>query len=119
MRRTQAALAEGVYAQAREFYGPDRIQYNAPVRIAMRQGCMRECSGGGAFADVILSTLFGFSPEYESPNELFAPEVVRGDFRGRLENVYRDGELFSITSSSAGVSMEVIHASNNSEVSDG
>ena len=119
LRRTQAALGEGVYAQARELYGPNRTQYHAPVRIAMRQGCMRECSGGGAFADVILSTLFGFSPEYGSPNELFASEVVRGDFRGRLENVYRDGELFSITSSSAGISMEVIHASNNSEVSDG
>src|SRR5580704_6545643 len=54
LRRTQAAIYEGVYAQAREFYGPTRGQYDAPVRIAQREGCMRECSGGGAFAETII-----------------------------------------------------------------
>ena len=36
LRRTQAAVYEGVYAQAREFYGPTRGRYDAPVRIAQR-----------------------------------------------------------------------------------
>ena len=46
LRSTQAALDEGVYAQAREFYGPDRARYTAPVRIAMRKG-VRECTAAG------------------------------------------------------------------------
>src|SRR5260370_20179323 len=62
LRRTQAALYEGVYAQAHEFYGPNRRQYDAPVRIAQREGCMRECTGGGAFAETIIGTLFGYAP---------------------------------------------------------
>ena len=53
LRRTQAAVYEGVYAQAREFYGADRRDRDAPVRIAQRQGCMRECTGGGAFAETV------------------------------------------------------------------
>lgn len=105
LRRTQAVLHEGVYAQAREFYGPNRNGYNAPVRIAMRQGCMRECSAGGAFAEIIISTLFGFSPEYGTPNQLLSADAIRGDFRGILQNVYRDGELFSIENSNGGVSI--------------
>ncbi len=119
LRRTQAALHEGVYAQAREFYGPDRTRYNAPVRIAMRQGCMRECVGGGAFAEIIIATLFGFAPEYGTPSQLFSPEAVRGDFQGKLLNVHRDGELFSITGSSAGVSIAVGDSSNKPDGGDG
>jgi len=36
LRRTQAAVYEGVYAQAREFYGAKRRERDAPVRIAQR-----------------------------------------------------------------------------------
>lgn len=118
LRRTQAALHEGVYAQAREFYGPGRTRYNAPVRIAMRQGCMRECSGGGAFAEVIIDTLFGFLPKFGSANELYAPEKVRGDFRGMLLNVHRDGELFSIESSNAGLLMTLDEISKRFDLRD-
>jgi hypothetical protein len=59
LRRTHAAIYEGVYAQAHEFYGPRRREHDAPVRIAQREGCMRECTGGGAFAETIINTLFG------------------------------------------------------------
>src|SRR5271167_224390 len=56
--RTAEVTKEGPFAQAREFYGPQRDQYNAPVRIAEREGCMKECISGGAFADVVVGTFF-------------------------------------------------------------
>jgi hypothetical protein len=112
LRRTQAVLKEGVYAQAREFYGPDKTTYNAPVRIAMRRGCMRECTGGGAFAETVIDTLFGFVPKVGSAVLLDSPKTVRGDFRGKLVNVHRRGSLFSITSSAAGISMVTSDHSN-------
>src|SRR5260370_26637640 len=77
LRRTQAAIYEGVYAQAREFYGPRRKQFDAPVRIAQREGCMRECSGGGAFAETIITTLFGYSPHAETKPKVLSPRVSR------------------------------------------
>ena len=58
--RTAEVTKEGPFAQAREFYGPRRKQYDAPVRIAEREGCMKECISGAAFANVVVSTFFGF-----------------------------------------------------------
>src|SRR5260370_34453570 len=78
LRRTQAAIYEGVYAQAREFYGPRRKQFDAPVRIAQREGCMRACSGGGAFAESIITTLFGYSPHAETKPKVLVPRVSPG-----------------------------------------
>ena len=112
LRRTQDALAEGVYAQAHELYGPDRTKRNAPVRIAMRRGCMRECVGGGAFAETIIATLFGFSPDIGMPVLLEASRTARGDFRGKLLKVRRGGLVFSIRSSSTGILMETANPSN-------
>ncbi len=93
-RQTQAALAEGVYGQARELYGPNRTQYDAPVRIAMRGGCMRECVGGGAFAETIMDTMFGFTPEIGKSVLIDSTKTVRGDFRGKLVNIHRNDSLF-------------------------
>ncbi len=44
--RTAEVTKEGPFAQAHEFYGPYRNQYDAPVRIAEREGCMKECISG-------------------------------------------------------------------------
>ena len=41
-RRAAVVTREGPFAQAHEFYGPNENQYDAPVRIAMRQGCMKK-----------------------------------------------------------------------------
>jgi len=103
LRSTQAALDEGVYGQAREYYGPNRGEKTAPVRIAMRGACMRESVGGGAFAEMIIGTLFGFQPQAEQKLELYEASVNRG-FKGRLLNVRHDGRLLDITSDSNGVS---------------
>jgi hypothetical protein len=104
LRRTQAAIYEGVYAQAREFYGPTRRQYDAPVRIAQREGCMRECTGGGAFAEAIISTLFGYSAKPGGKLELVDANVSRG-FRGDLRHIRYGGDLFSIRSGESGVDL--------------
>lgn len=102
LRRTQAALYEGVYGQAHEFYGDGRLNKDAPVRIAMRQACMRESVGGGAFAEMIIDTLFGFSPSFGQDLALYEPNVDRG-FEGELLNVrYHDKQL-DIRSDAQGV----------------
>ena len=101
LRRTQAALYEGVYAQAHELYGPGRTEYDAPVRIAQRQGCMRECVGGGAFAESIITTLFGYRPEFGQPLQLLEPSISRG-FSGQLLHVRRGDHFYVITSAATG-----------------
>ena len=104
LRRTQAAIYEGVYAQAREFYGPTRGQYDGPVRIAQREGCMRECTGGGAFAETIIGTLFGYAAKPGSKLELMDAGVRRG-FRGELRHVRYGSELLRLRSGETGVDL--------------
>jgi hypothetical protein len=104
LRRTEAAIYEGVYAQAHEFYGPTRSQYDAPVRIAQREGCMRECTGGGAFAETVIGTLFGFAAKPGGKLALMDAGVPRG-FRGELHHVRYGSELLRIRSEETGVDM--------------
>ena len=104
LRRTQAAVYEGVYAQAHEFYGPTRGDYDAPVRIAQRDGCMRECSGGGAFAETIICTLFGYDAKPGGKLALMNAGVRRG-FRGELHHVRYGSELLRVRSGEAGVDL--------------
>jgi hypothetical protein len=102
--RTQAAIYEGVYAQAHEFYGPIRGQYDAPVQIAQREGCMRECSGGGAFAETVISTLFGYAVKPGGKLTLLDAGVPRG-FHGELHHVRYGNQLLHIRSGEAGVDL--------------
>jgi hypothetical protein len=102
LRGTQAALYEGVYGQAHEYYGDDREGRNPPVRIAMRQACMRESVGGGAFAEMIIGTLFGFAPGFDQELTLYEPDVDRG-FQGELRGVQYQGKLWDISSNPSGV----------------
>jgi hypothetical protein len=104
LRRTQAAIYEGVYAQAHEFYGPTRGQYNAPVRIAQREGCMRECTGGGAFAETIIGTLFGYTAKPGAKLALMDAGVQRG-FSGEMHHVRYGSELFRIRLGETGVDL--------------
>jgi hypothetical protein len=95
---TQAAVYGGVYAQAREFYGPKRRDRDAPVRIAQRQGCMRECTGGGAFAETEVCTLFGYLPKFGGTPELLNADTPRG-FTGELRHVCCGAQRYTIQSS--------------------
>jgi hypothetical protein len=102
LRRTRGAIYEGVYAQAHEFYGPRRRENNAPVRIAQREGCMRECTAGGAFAETIINTLFGYIPKLGQRLMLFEPYTPRG-FAGELCHVRYGSDQFAIRSGNAGL----------------
>jgi len=91
-----------VYAQAREFYGAKRRDRDAPVRIAQRQGCMRECTGGGAFAETVVGTLFGYVPKLGGAFELLNADTPRG-FSGELRHVCRGAQKFTIQSTNTGL----------------
>ncbi|MGH7990740.1 MAG: hypothetical protein ACREDS_11205, partial [Limisphaerales bacterium] len=84
--RTAEVTKEGPFAQAHEFYGPNRKQYDAPVRIAERDGCMKECICGAAFADVVVNTFFGFLPSLDGKTILADSKTPR-PFTGKLLNV--------------------------------
>ena len=100
--RTAEVTMEGPFAQAREFYGPKREQYDAPVRIAEREGCMKECISGGAFADVVINTFFGFAPSVDGKQILADPQTPR-PFSGKLVNVLFRGEKLTISAGEEGV----------------
>jgi hypothetical protein len=102
--RTAGVTREGPFAQAREFYGPRRDQYDAPVRIAERDGCMKECISGVAFADVVISTFFGFAPSLDGKNILADPQTPR-PFTGKLLHVSYRGESFTISAGAKGASV--------------
>ena len=90
--RTATVTSEGPFAQAREFYGTNRTKYDAPVRIAERDGCMKECISGVAFADVVINTFFGFDPSLDGKTILADPQMPR-PFTGKLLHVSsREGE---------------------------
>ena len=103
LRSTNEVLDEGVYAQAREFYGPKRYESDAPVRIAMREVCLRECSGGGAFAETIVRVLFGFTPDPVNGLRWLDKDVSRG-VTGTLRNVRWQGQLIDLCLDENGLS---------------
>ncbi len=104
LRRTQAAVYEGVYAQAHEFYGTKRRDRDAPVRIAQRQSCMRECTGGGAFAETVVCTLFGYLPKLGGPPQLLNPGTPRG-LSAELHHVRHGVQSFTIQSGNTGLTL--------------
>ena len=102
LRSTHAAIYEGVYAQARELIGPDKLNFNADVRIAQRRGCMRECCSGGAFAETIVTTLFGFRPDPEGILELFDSTTPR-NLIGELRHVRYGSSMYTARSTASGL----------------
>ena len=100
--RTAEVTKEGPFAQAHEFYGPRRDQYDAPVRIAEREGCMKECISGAAFSDVVINTFFGFAPSLDGKNLLAYPHTPR-PFTGKLLNLSTRGKKFTISAGGSGV----------------
>lgn len=102
--RTAEVTEEGPFAQAREFYGPHREQYDAPVRIAERMGCMKECISGAAFADVVVNTFFGFAPSLDGKNLLADPRTPR-PFTCKLLHISSRGKRFTISAGKKGASV--------------
>jgi len=100
--RAAAVTTEGPFAQAHEFYGPNRGQYDAPIRIAGRDGCMKECISGVAFADVVINTFFGFDPSLDGITVLADPQTPR-PFTGELFHVPYRNRVFTISADESGV----------------
>jgi hypothetical protein len=100
--RTAEVTKEGPFAQAHEFYGPNRDQFDAPVRVAERDGCFKECISGVAFTDVVLNTFFGFNPSLNGRTLLIDPATPR-PFLGRLIHVPYCGRRFAITANQKGL----------------
>jgi hypothetical protein len=63
---------------------------------------MRECTGGGAFAETIINTLFGYIPKLGQQLTLSEPHTSRG-FAGELCHVRYGGDQFAIRSGLAGL----------------
>ena len=99
--RTAVVTKEGPFAQAREFFGPKRKQFDAPVRIAERMGCMKECISGAAFADIVVNTFFGFVPSLDG-KRLLADRQTPRPFTGKLLNVSTRGKKFTISAGGFG-----------------
>jgi len=103
--RTAVVTKEGPFTQAHEFYGPDCKKYDAPVRIAERQGCFRECIDGASFTDVVISTFFGFSPSPDGKIVL-ADSAVSRPFRGTLDGLRYGKRLYHLTAGESGIQIK-------------
>jgi len=103
-RRTAVVTREGPFAQAREFYGPNKRNYEAPVRVAMRLGCMKECISGVAFTDVVLNTFFGFTPSVDGKTLIDHPQTPR-PFDGTLAGILHRGGLLKLAASHGGITI--------------
>jgi len=90
-----ATTREGPYGQAHELIGPHRADYEAEVRVASRVGCMREATSGGAFAEIIVRSLFGFVPVPGEPLTLLGPQSNR-TLLGTLRGLRSRGETVDI-----------------------
>ena len=63
---------------------------------------MRECVGGGAFAEMIIGALFGYTPQIGRPIRLLSPAADRG-FEGKLLHVRHGTKLLRLHSGPNGV----------------
>jgi len=100
--RTAEVTKEGPFAQAHEFYGPNRKQYDASARIAERDGCMKECISGSAFADVVVITFFSFAPSLDGKTILADQQTPR-PFTAKLMNVCAHGKKFTLSAGRSGI----------------
>ena len=103
--RTAVVTKEAPFTQAHEFYGPKRADFDAPVRVAERQGCMKESPGGVAFTDVVIDTFFGFLPALDGKATLVGVDTPR-PFTGKLLHVRNRGSSVTITAAKTGIQIE-------------
>ncbi|HMD85202.1 MAG TPA: hypothetical protein VKO18_10955 [Terriglobia bacterium] len=103
LHRFESVTHEGPFSQSHELRGRE---YDAPVRVTEREDQTTNELCGGAFADVIISSFFGFQPDWAGKLAIVNPELPRG-FEGRLTGLRWQGKLYTLTSSTHGVSMRM------------
>ena len=102
LHRFESVTHEGPFSQSHELLGRE---YDAPVRVTERGDQTTNELCGGAFADVIISSFFGFQPDWAGKLAIVNPELPRG-FEGRLSGLRWRGKLYTVASGAHGVSME-------------
>ena len=67
---------------------------------------MRECTGGGAFAETVVCTLFGYLPKLGGAPELLNADTARG-FTGELRHVRHGAQRYTIQSGDKGLALKL------------
>jgi hypothetical protein len=87
---------EGVWAQAHELWGENKLKPDAKVRIAKRGWHNRESSSGIAMSQVMLKNFFGFYPSVDGT-------PIKGNkkwnFKGKLHHVKYKGKYYTLDAS--------------------
>jgi len=101
LHRFEKVTREGPYSQSHELLERD---YEARARVTVRglQTTHELC--GGAFAEAIVRTFFGFQPDLEGTNGLVDADTPRG-FNGKLVGLRWRGKLRTVVSDARGLSM--------------
>jgi hypothetical protein len=90
---------EGCYAQAHEVLG---TRYCDPVRIAGRGAMTTHTMIGTVFSELILTSFFGFQPDWQGQRMLVPPTLPAG-FEGKLLGLPYRGKLYDLTAGASGV----------------
>jgi hypothetical protein len=93
---------EGIWSQAHELWGENKLEKNAKVRIAERGWNNRETSAGIAMSQVMLKNFFGFYPDVEG-NPLKQNE--NWHFNGKMYHVKYAGDYYTLISKDGKVEM--------------
>ena len=103
LHRFETVTHEGPFSQSHELLGRE---YDARARVTERGFQTTNELCGGAFADVIISSFFGFQPDWTGKLAIVNPESPRG-FEGRLSGVRWRGKLYTLASTAHGISMKM------------
>jgi hypothetical protein len=64
------------------------------------------CTGGGAFAETVVCSLFGYLPKFGGTPELLNADTPRG-FTGELRHVCCGAQTYTIQSRETGLMLEI------------
>jgi hypothetical protein len=93
---------EGPYAQAHEVLG---THYCDPVRIAGRGAMTTHTMIGTVFSELIVSSFFGFQPDWQGKQMLVEPSLPPG-FEGKLTDLPYRGKHYDLAAGPQGVSVK-------------
>jgi hypothetical protein len=93
---------EGIWAQAHELWGDDKLNQNGKVRIAKRGWHNRESSSGIAMSQVMLKNFFGFYPTVDGTA---LNQNKNAMFKGKLHHVKYKGKYYMLDTTSGEMKM--------------
>jgi hypothetical protein len=93
---------EGPYAQAHEVLG---THYGDPVRIAGRGAMTTHTMIGTVFSELIVSSFFGFQPDWQGKRLLVEPCLPPG-FTGKLTGLPFRGKHYDLAAGPGGVTAQ-------------